>query len=504
MAYLIEDGVSAESLLARLAAHLHCRCEPETEVESVCFDTTDQAVLAAGGLLFHRGRALIWHSVSDSDGCLQATEQAPSRACDLADGPVKSRIAAVARDGALHPSARIRTLTRALRLMDAQDRATALLILHVHHCEDLETGRDAALRLRLEVEAVPGGGPAPDLAPILAKLGLRLEEAQLPVFTEALAAIERLAMASRESDRGPIGPKTRADKATRQVLLDLLSTLERNVEGARLGEDHECLHDLRVATRRIRAVLAQVRGVLPDAVVAELKAGFAWVQRVTGPVRDLDVHLLALESQGDAIAPSLVSSLEPLRAFLATRRESEQGVLAAILGERRFRDLLRRCRQQLESPSLADPAPPNADRPIKAVIDRRVRRLAKRVRREVRAIREDSPAEELHELRKSCKKMRYILELYKDLYPPSDLKPLIRQLKTMLDALGAFQDLSVQARHLEESAAQMAAEQKSQPDTLIAAGALIGRLLAQQQEARAKVDDVNATFGRACAPWLPD
>src|SRR5262249_30698615 len=64
----------------------------------------------------------------------------------------------------------------------------------------------------------------------------------------------------------------------------------RHVPGARLGEDPEEVHDLRVATRRIRAVLREFADALP-ARAGRFRDEFKWVAAALGAVRDLDVPL---------------------------------------------------------------------------------------------------------------------------------------------------------------------------------------------------------------------
>ncbi|MBK1724118.1 hypothetical protein CKO23_18025 [Thiocystis violacea] len=292
----------------------------------------------------------------------------------------------------------------------------------------------------------------------------------------------------------PLDPRARADAVVKQVLRELLDILEANVAGARANWDSEFLHDLRVATRRTRSVLTQLEDVFPRERIGGFRDGFAWLQQVTGPVRDLDVYLLAFDGYRASLPPSLGPKLEPLRAFLRTRHEAAHAELAAALDSGRFKDLVRDWRDVLEAPAASPSAAADAARPIKRVVDARIRRLAKRVRREGRAIQADSPPTQLHALRKRCKKLRYLMELFKSLYPDAAIKPIIKQLKVLLDQLGTFQDLAVQAEHLEDIAEQMYAAGEAAPGTLLAMGALVGSLLERQMRARDGFAEVFAAF----------
>jgi CHAD domain-containing protein len=123
--------------------------------------------------------------------------------------------------------------------------------------------------------------------------------------------------------------------------------------------------------------------------------------------------------------------------------------------------------------------------PVGDVANARIWRAFRRVLKEGRAIDDASPPPQLHELRKDCKKLRYLLELFGSLYPADRLDALIKALKSLLYTLGAYQDLAVQAHHLEAFAEQMAAAGKAPARTLLALGALVGRLLERRSAERA-------------------
>ena len=101
--------------------------------------------------------------------------------------------------------------------------------------------------------------------------------------------------------------------------------------------------------------------------------------------------------------------------------------------------------------------------------------------KEGRAIDDDSPAEDLHELRKVGKELRYLLEFFSSLYPPEVTKPFIKTLKGLQDQLGRFQDHEVQANALRELAPEV-----KQPETLMAMGALVQRFIEDEIAARAE------------------
>jgi CHAD domain-containing protein len=247
-----------------------------------------------------------------------------------------------------------------------------------------------------------------------------------------------------------------------------------------------------VATRRTRAALGQIRGVFLQDQVTRFKEEFAWLQLVTGPIRDLDVYLLDFDTYQQALPAHLGADLEPLRDFLHAHYAAEQDRLVQALASERFTRLRSDWRTFLEAP--AEPATHNGARPIKDLADQRIWVLARRVRREGRGIRPDSPPEDLHELRKSCKKLRYLMEFFQSLNPRDQTRTLIARMKVLLDNLGCYQDLAVQAVHLRELADRMRDADQAPTGTLLAIGALIANLLTRQQQARAAFDQVFEGF----------
>ena len=85
------------------------------------------------------------------------------------------------------------------------------------------------------------------------------------------------------------------------VLRRQLAVLRAKEPGTRLGEDPEELHDMRVATRRLRAALSLFEGVLP--VRAQVfREELGWLGRLLGAVRDLDVQLQGLAAMSSDVA----------------------------------------------------------------------------------------------------------------------------------------------------------------------------------------------------------
>lgn len=488
--YRVPESLSLPEVLAGLAVRWRLGEESAQPLTRVFLDTFDWAVFLADALLELRlsgaARRLHWQDLSGQEpDCEQeAGAEGPGFADALPPGPVRDRVAPVSGIRRLLPQIEIHTHSQTLSLRNEDDKTVLRLRVDANRFRDPRSGLTGALATRLRLLPLRGYGAelAQAVAIIEADLGLpRVDE---PPLIEALAAAGRRPADYSSKLDYRLEPETRADVATKEILRGLLETLEANIPGTRANLDSEFLHDLRVATRRTRAGLTQIRDVFPDPVVEDFKARFAWLQQVTGPVRDLDVYLLGFDDYRAGLPGPLKPHLDPLRDYLEAHYGEARSELDRALDSPQLTRLLADWRAFLEAEVPEHSPAANAARPIKAVADERIWRMLRRVRREGRAITPDSPSPELHELRKSCKKLRYLIEFFQSLYPSELIRGPIKLLKALLDCLGNFQDLAVQAEHLRDIAVRMHAGGGAAPETLLAMGALVGDLYRRQAQAR--------------------
>lgn len=435
------------------------------------YDTFDWRLHRAGLVLEQVGTQL---TLTRDDGeQVVEVEHAlggPTFAAALPAGPLRDQLAPILGIRALLPVAETAGTATDLRVLNA-DEKTVVRITH-----------DDAF---LTVQPVRG------------------YQAQADKVTKALANVEgvaplqgsRLAAVLNGSGRRPGGytgkvsiQLDRDDSATHAVttiLLDLLDTAEANVEGTIEDWDTEFLHDLRIAVRRTRTALKLCGDALPDGLAARYATQFKWLGDITTPTRDLDVYVLGFDSFGGS------PDLEPFRAHLERQRGIAQRKLARSLRSVRFGKLLQTWRDKLAV--VEDTGELTAGQLAAARIKHAHRRAVKRGS----AITAESPAESLHDLRKRCKELRYLLEFFASLHDPAIHRGLIKDLKGLQDCLGEFQDNEVQAHAIRTFAAEMMAGGNATPETILAMGELTGRLDRGQQHAREEFAGRFARFASA-------
>ena len=105
-----------------------------------------------------------------------------------------------------------------------------------------------------------------------------------------------------------------------------------------------------------------------------------------------------------------------------------------------------------------------------------------------------SPLDNLHDLRKRCKELRYALEFFAPLYPADSYGAVLADLKRLQDCLGEFQDAEVQRMELHAFADRMLDERSAPTATLFAMGEIAAGLASRQRKARADFDGRFAAF----------
>jgi len=236
-----------------------------------------------------------------------------------------------------------------------------------------------------------------------------------------------------------------ADLGTRRVLLALLETLSVNEPGLRANLDSEFLHDFRVAVRRTRSLLGQIKQVLPDIVVEHFAAGFSWLGRVTGPPRDLDVLVLALRNERAEFASE---DLDEVLSYLAREQQKEYQRLIEALDSSRYQRLRLEWRAFLIQEPSAVPEAARAKRLFADVISQRAWKLTRRIATASRAIDSQSAPAQIHAVRILAKKLRYMVDVAPAFFAADDLGRVLDALKKAQKILGNFNDAEVQEHRL--------------------------------------------------------
>ena len=266
--------------------------------------------------------------------------------------------------------------------------------------------------------------------------------------------------AHAEPDRGPTpAPRPARDGSAGAVLLDYLAThvdkLAAEELRVRRGEP-DAVHQLRVASRRLRSALQAYRPLLDRECTDPLVDGLRELGQQLAPARDAEVLREHITKGLADLEPDLV--LGPVQAQVTRhfgRVETDAGtaVLSALDGEH-----YTQLRSALDDLLARPPVTTRAARPARKELPPLVARSAKRLKRAVATATDSgAPAAErdiaVHSARKAGKRLRYATEVARPAVG-AKAKRFAKALKGFQSALGEHQDTVVARETLRELGAQ--------------------------------------------------
>lgn len=289
-------------------------------------------------------------------------------------------------------------------------------------------------------------------------------------------------------------PATHARTVLLEVFSSLLSIARWNEEGISKDIDTEFLHDFRVALRKLRSVMGQIKGVFPEGLTALWKNQIGDICRKTNKLRDYDVYLLSRRRLENLLPEELRDGLDAFFAELRTERLLEAKRVAEFLQSDSYKNTISSLQDAWGAAHLIEPGP-NSERAIRDVSGERIRKRFQRIRKISRAITPETPDSVIHSIRIDCKKMRYLLECFGHLFPSDVVDPLGKQLAKLQNRLGRYNDTSLQQDYL----LQHAGRHLESGDTRFALslGGLIGSLHHEHSSMRDTVCEALDQFSRS-------
>ena len=451
------------------------------------------------GRLHHAGIRLELHEgprrtlVAQGGGPAPAraeVDRLPKVAGDLPAGPLRSRLGPILDVRALLPKLTLTVRTASAVRRNETGKAVASVDLH----DQIAVAGHERFPIAWAVEVRPFEGyPKATRATrdLLGNLGLTLRTGDLVALAIAEAQIDLSGF--DDSPTVPLDASEPAVDGFARALAKLANTVAANRQGTVDDVDPEFLHDLRVAVRRARSVLSHGKGVLPPDARDHLGADFRKVQALTGPVRDLDVYLM---EWGTYIEPlqDHAGELVPVLEHIRRERSSEFANMAERLRSTEFDVLMAQWRSWLERLDTRADVPDAGLRPLGSVVGKRLSKAQDRLVTRGRSIGPASPGEELHELRKDAKRLRYLLECFGDVFPTKPRKQFVQALKALQDNLGQHQDAEVHSVFLATMAVRRDGMEPLDPVSLVAVGRLIELFEHRRQAARAEFAERFATY----------
>ncbi len=232
---------------------------------------------------------------------------------------------------------------------------------------------------------------------------------------------------------------------TRRDVEHVLATMQQHLDamrahepGVRSGADPEELHQMRTATRRLRAILRAVREILDPDEVARLRSELRWVGAALGAARDADVQRDYLRGALGALTRAETAIVEGMLEALERERARARAGVVAALDDPRYRGLLHDLDALIQHPPLVPGE--------LSLVDIAGRQFDK-LRRTVKALPEAPSDRALHAVRLAVKRARYAGELAQAV-AGRRAERFVTKAATLQDILGEHQDAAVAERRL--------------------------------------------------------
>jgi len=245
--------------------------------------------------------------------------------------------------------------------------------------------------------------------------------------------------------------------AGRIMMAQHVRQLHAHLPGAISGDDPHDIHQMRVATRRLRACLEATAPVYDRDIVTGLRKRLRKLAQALGAVRDQDVLLMRLVSDAEARRNNedtkLHTALEQIEnqaeqnefdqviERVSTERNEAHAALIDALGRKRNARLLQDLNEFMISSEDDEAASDELPLLVRHFAGSAIWQQYEAVQR-FESIITFASSEQLHELRIACKHLRYTLELFEPALG-KEAADVIKRVKAMQEHLGNLHDTDV-------------------------------------------------------------
>ena len=233
-------------------------------------------------------------------------------------------------------------------------------------------------------------------------------------------------------------------EAGRKIMLAQFAEMLHHEAGTRLGEDIEALHDMRVATRRLRAAFDIFGHAFQKKAVKSHLAGLRQIGRLLGAVRDLDVFMEKAEGYLESLPEDTQQGLDPLLLSWRSQRADTRARLLSHFDSPTYGEYISYFNyfaqtsgsgvQILKTGTLI---PNRVCEVVPCLIYTRLAMV-----RAYSPIVNTATIPQLHALRIEFKRLRYALEFFVEVLG-GEAKQVIDLIKKMQDHLGDLHDADV-------------------------------------------------------------
>jgi CHAD domain-containing protein len=477
------EGHDEREIIGQLADTYTFKKEPSVDERFRIYDTFDWRLFNKSLILYSAASRLFLRKLTKSEiSDSAAFSKVPVFIGDFPDGELKERLTPILKMRALIPLVEFHSRTTHYRVLNPDEKTVARLVFE--EFRPSRNKRRPALTAHLSIRPVKGYPKySRNLAKSLKKTGLTICS-ENEFYLNTMAAAGKKPGSYSAKVKIQLDPKMRSDQAAKTILRFLLNVMHINAAVFEKDLDTEILHDFRVAIRRTRSALAQIKNVFPTRTTDRFKKDFAYTGKLSNVLRDLDVYLLNQDKYKTMLPTVLGDDIDPLFNLLRKKRAKAFQQVLRDLKSKKYAKIMKDWESFLNKPPPDSATASNAELPVIELARRRIYKKFRGIVKTGTKILANTEDEMLHVLRIECKKLRYLMEFFSSLFPRKKINVLIGQLKNLQDNLGDFNDLCVQQEYLLNISAELPAGQRQVKKTLVAIGSLIEKLDHQKQSVK--------------------
>jgi len=478
--FSLPDGFEEQQLTSELGDHYSIIKERPVLSSMAIYDTFDWRLFDKSFVLYTSENKLFLRKLFKNAIIHSAAINFPPvYIWNFPEGDLKERLAPIIKMRALFKLVEVHYRSTPHRILNQDEKTVARLVYEKIRPSRGKTAPVLATHLWLQtIKGYPKFSR--DLAKRFEEAGFKARKKE-DIYFKALEAANKKPGSYSSKLKIQLAPEMRADEASKIILRYLLQVMMINRSYIEKDLDTEFLHDFRVAIRRTRSALGQIKSVFPQNMTGRFKKDFAFVGKLSNQLRDLDVYLLKEDTFKAMLPPALCNDIDPLFDYLRKKRSKALQKVISGLESKKYAQIMQDWETFLNEPQQDSPTAANVGRPIINLARKRIYKQYRRTVEDGNRILENTEDEKLHALRIECKKLRYLMEFFSSLFVPNKINVLIRQLKKLQDNLGDFTDLCVQEEYLLNIAAELPTTGQKFNKVLVAIGSLVGTLDREKQ-----------------------
>jgi CHAD domain-containing protein len=233
-----------------------------------------------------------------------------------------------------------------------------------------------------------------------------------------------------------------------EAVLKRLEALEQEINGVCKADDIECIHRMRVASRRLRSTFAIFEECFKN--TKQWRRQIRSITRILGSARDLDVQIEFLQSfLNDLAEQRHIPGIKRLIFRLQQKRKKIQSKVISKMEQLYTNEVLDKIKESaLATYNLAQIH--NRDVYSQKVYENAYMAISLRLDEFIsyeKYVYQPDNIAELHAMRISAKRLRYTMEIFETLYE-DELKQPIKIIRELQTILGDFHDCAVWVEYL--------------------------------------------------------